>query len=131
MLERATVDADAPVLPFYSETANEIQPDMEFKKSLKPVRSVPIWSIRDNRKKRLVSKPIKVNVSSEDDVFYVENETLLLVGIGSTMNDAMKDFSKHLIHFYKYYKVMSDDELTDNARRLKKIYSTIFVRDND
>lgn len=87
----------------------------------------PIWSVNDKAKKRQVSKPIKVHIYLEGDVFFAENETLVVVGTGSTPTEAIDDLGRHIIHFYHYYRKLSWDKVTGDAVRLKKIYETIFI----
>jgi len=87
----------------------------------------PIWSVTDKAKQRQVSKPIKVHIYFEDDVFFAENDTLVVVGTGSSPTEAIDDLGKHIIHFYQYYKKLSWNKVTGDAVRLKKIYETLFV----
>lgn len=71
--------------------------------------------------------PIKVRIYSEDNLFFAENETLVIIGTGSSVLEAMDDFCRHIIHFYYYYKKLSLDKITGDAVRLKKLYETLFI----
>jgi len=88
---------------------------------------VPLWSVTDKAKKRQVSKPIKVHIYFEDNVFFAENDTLVVVGTGRSPTEAIDDLGRHIIHFYQYYKKLPWDKVTGDAVRLKKIYETLFV----
>lgn len=87
----------------------------------------PLWGVATKKKKYSVSKPIKVHIYSEDDTFFAENETLVVVGTGSSQNEAIDDLGRHIIHFYQYYRKLSWDKVTGDAVRLKKVYETLFV----
>lgn len=71
--------------------------------------------------------PIKVHIYSDDSLFFAENETLVIIGTGSSAIEAMDDFCSHVIHFYHYYKKLSWNKVTGDAVRLKKLYETLFV----
>lgn len=71
--------------------------------------------------------PIKVRIYSEDNLFFAENETLVIIGTGSSAPEAMNDFCSHIIHFYHYYKKLSWDKVTGDAVRLKKLYEALFI----
>ncbi|MBF0515856.1 MAG: hypothetical protein HQK97_01890 [Nitrospirae bacterium] len=63
----------------------------------------------------------------EEEVFFAESETLVVVGTGSSENEAIDDMCKHIVHFYHYYRKLPLDKVTGDAIRLKKIYETLFV----
>lgn len=104
-------------------TAQERMPDNEFKNRRIYSQNSPLWSIS----KYKVSKPIKVHIYFEDNLFFAENETLVVVGTGNSIDEAMDDFCRHIIHFYHYYKRLSRDKITGDAIRLKKLYETLFT----
>jgi hypothetical protein len=86
-----------------------------------------LWSITTKTKKFTVSKPIKIRLYSEDNLFFAENESLVIIGTGSSAMAAMDDFCSHLVHFYHYYKRLPWDKVTGDAVRLKKLYETLFI----
>ncbi len=124
---RESVSAFDPVLPFPVETGKGRITDEDFQKFMAPGYSTPLWSIPTKRKKYKVSKPIKVHIYIEDNLYFVENETLVIVGMGESITDAIDDFGKQVIHFYKYYKKLSWDRVTGDAERLKGLYETLLV----
>lgn len=126
-VERELVPADSPLSPFPIETAKERMPDREFKNKSIHSQNYPLWTITSPVKKYKLFKPIKVRIYSEDELFLAENETLVVFGAGETIDEAINDFCKHVIHFYHYYKHLSWEKVTGDAVRLKKIYETLFA----
>lgn len=124
---REVLPAFSPSYPFPSGTAHERMPGKEFRgQNL----FAPLWSVTSKTKRYSASKPIKVHIYSEDNLFFAENETLVVVGTGSSPTEAIDDLCKHIIHFYQYYKRLTIDKLTGDAIRLKKVYETLFVEQN-
>lgn len=125
---RELVSANDPVLPFPVETGKERMTVVEdFQKLIAHGYSVPLWTIPTKTKKLTVSKSIKVKIYIEDNLFFAESETLVVVGTGKSIADAIDDFGKQIIHFYKYYKRLSWDRVTGDAERLKGLYETLFI----
>ncbi len=124
---RESVSAFDPVLPFPVETGKGRMTDKDFRHFKEYGYSVPLWSIPTKRKKYKVSKPIKVHIYVEDNLCFVENETLVIVGMGKSITDAIDDFGKQVIHFYKYYRKLSWDRVTGDAERLKGLYESLFI----
>lgn len=124
---RESVSAFDPSKPFPVETGMGRMTDEDFQKYMSHGYSAPLWSIPDKQKQYKVSKPIKLKIYIEDDHFFVENETLVIIGIGKSVTDAIDDFGRQVIHFYKYYNKLSWDKVTGDAERLKGIYETLFI----
>lgn len=124
---RELVSANDPVLPFPVETGKERMTVEDFQKLMAHGYSAPLWTIHTKTKKLTVSKPIKVKIYLEDNLFFVENETLVVVGTGKSIADAIDDFGRQIIHFYKYYKRLSWDRVIGDAERLKGLYETLFI----
>lgn len=121
-ITRETVPAFTSSSIFSAGTAQEHIPEFGGKGLF-----APIWSITDRAEKRQLSKPIKVHIYMEEEVFFAESETLVVVGTGSSENEAIDDMCKHIVHFYHYYRKLPLDKVTGDAIRLKKIYETLFV----
>lgn len=124
---RELVSANDPVLPFPVETGAGKITDGEFQKLMAHGYSAPLWSIPTRTGRYKVSKPIKVNIYIEDTLFFAENETLVVIGTGASITDAVDELCKQIIHFYKYYNKLSWDKVTGDAIRLKGLYETLFV----
>ena len=93
------------------------------------IRSAPIWHVwQEQRCFRLV-RPLLVRVRQDEDFFFAENDTLRLVGTGSNPREALADFCMHLVHFHQYYTRIPASQLTEEAKRLKQIFQSIFVEE--
>lgn len=122
-LTRENVSAFKPLHPFPIGTASERMPEQEFRQAFRHGQSTPLWAVKEYR----VTKPIKIHIYSEGNLFFAENEALVVVGTGISAAEAIDDLCKHIIHFYQYYKRLSWSKVTGDAVRLKKIYESLFV----
>lgn len=127
LVERETVSAFTPSFPFPIGTYKERPLEREFERSRAQGFSAPLWTIFHKTKQHKVSKPIKVRIYFEDNLFFAENETLVVIGTGSSVTEAIDDLCKHIVHFHNYYKKLSRDKVTGDAIRLKTIYETLFI----
>jgi|GEM_PF-2026928 len=82
----------------------------------------------DKINKYKLTNPLNVCVYSEDSLFFVENNDLVIVGTGNSVKAATQDFWRHVIHFRGYYKALSINKITGDAVRLKKLYDTLFTK---
>lgn len=129
-LARENVSAFSSSYPFPIGTAAERMPDREFQQTSRYVQLIPLWSVIAQGKKYKFPKPIMVKINFEDNLFFAENETLMVVGMGSSVAEAIDEFSRHIIHFHHYYKRLSWDKVTGDAIRLKKIFETLSAEQN-
>ena len=107
------------------DTNPENDPMLLFKQ-IKKEQLAPLWRINKKTKVYYTLKPISVKIYREDDLFFVKNENLLVCGTGKSPQEALQDFSLHIIHFYEYYNKIEEDKLMGDALRLKKIYKNLF-----
>jgi hypothetical protein len=127
-IEREVVSAFSPAYSFPTiGTAQERTPDKKFRYTFSNRHSAPLWTITTETKRYIISKPIKVLIYPEDNLFFAENETLVVIGTGDSATEAINDFCRHVIHFYHYYKRLPLDKATGDAIRLKKLYETLFT----
>lgn len=102
----------------------------ESRRSLRgTVRSAPIWHVRQQQRCLRLAQPLMVRVRQDEDFFFAENETLRIVGTGTNTEEALVDFSMHLMHFHQYYTKISAGQLTGEAKELKRLYQRIFVEE--
>ena len=108
------------------ETAQIIDPEKIFKEARK---SQPAHLLRlyTKTKKFYTPKPISVKIYREEDLFFAENETLVVCGTGATVDKALQDFSLHIIHFFEYFKKLDKNKLTGDALRLKDIFENLLI----
>src|SRR3989338_2958733 len=125
-IKREAVPAFSSLSQFPSGTAQERMPGKEFTGHN---LIAPLWTIPVRMKQYRSVKPITVHIHVEDNVFFAENETLVIVGTGNSLTEAIADLSNHIIHFYHYYKKLPMDKVTGDAARLKRVYETLFVEE--
>ncbi len=123
---RESVPTFNPLIPFTVDTAQEIKPNKDFsRKNL----FTPLWNIISHTKYYRTVKPIRVQIYQEDNIFFAENDNLVLIGTGSNIDEAITDLSKHIIYFYRYYNKLPLNRAIGDAVRLKRIYKTLFEED--
>lgn len=89
----------------------------------------PIWHIEHRPQAFRLVKPLRVNVHSEEGFVFATNETLSICGTGSSLEEAMADFSIHVVHFFNYYRSLPAEKVTGDAIRLKQIFTKLFVEE--
>jgi len=99
---------------------------------LKDVKSIPFCTLFIEKKEdnEIIgkTKPISLQIYSEGNRFFVENEKLSLFGEGNTTQEAVEDFVIHFNYFYHYYKSLDRNQLMGQGVILKDIYNTIFQK---
>jgi hypothetical protein len=90
-------------------------------------QSAPMMKLQEDTRKFDIPIPISVKIYSDEDLFFVENENLVVCGTGDTPQDALRDFCLHIIHFFEYYKKLDKSELIGDALRLKDLYQNLLV----
>ena len=113
------------VATYVGTAAQSIQPESYFYSG--QFNTAPIMEFRSAQKHYATSKPILIRVYKVEDVFFAENESLVLSGSGTSREEALLDFSSHLSYFYNFYKRKNESELAGDALRLKKIYDNLLV----
>ena len=113
------------IAPYVGTAAQSIKPESYFYSG--HFNTAPLMEFRGEQKTHVTSKPILVKVYREDDVFFAENESLVLYGTGASREEALLDFVKHVDYFYNFYKRQSESNLMGDALRLKKIYHNLLV----
>ncbi|MCP5002450.1 MAG: hypothetical protein GY941_00635 [Planctomycetes bacterium] len=89
----------------------------------------PIWKLQEDNKSFRTSKPITVKIYRDNDLFFAENETLVVCGTGETPHDALQNICLHIIHFFKHYKSLDKSDLTGDALRLKELYQDLLIEE--
>ncbi len=108
-------------------TADLDPPDLlgEFKTSSK----FPLFQLYVGDRRYQAVKPIIVHVYRDEEWFFAENESLNLTGSGSTIEEAVHDLEEHIVHFWYYYRSLSDRKLVGDAVRLKRVYSDHLLKE--
>ena len=110
------------------ETASAIDPQQVFN-HIKKYQPSPIWRIFVEAKRFYTPKPITVRIYRDEDLFFAENENLVVCGTGDTPQDALQDLYLHIIHFFEYYKSLDTNKLTGDALRLKALYKNLLIEE--
>jgi len=108
------------------ETSPEINPQEIFDLWRK-CQITPIMNLQKGTRKFYASKPISVRIYRDGDLFFAENENLVVCGTGYTSQEAVQDLNLHIIHFYEYYEKLDNSKLIGDAFRLKGIYKELLV----
>lgn len=87
----------------------------------------PRWRFSDGEKTlRCRNKPVAICIHKGETSFFAENEKLNIAEIGSTIDEAIDNFSETLIFFYEHYKDMPDSKVTSWAKKIKDLYNENF-----
>jgi len=113
------------VATYVGTAAQSIQPEAYFHSGY--FNTAPVMEFKSAQKHYLMPKPILVRGYRVEDVFFAENESLVLSGTGASPEDALMDFISHMVYFYNFYKLKNESDLTGDALRLKKIYDNLLV----
>ena len=113
------------VATYVGTAAQSIQPESYFYAG--HFNTAPLMEFRSEQKSYTTPKPILIKVFKVEDVFFAENESLVLSGTGASREEAVLDFVSHLDYFHNFYKRKNEDELTGDALRLKKIYNHLLI----
>ena len=87
---------------------------------------VPLWKFSTTDMAVISSKPIRVKLSKQENIYYAENEALDVYAYGDSLFEAIEDFCEQVIYFYRHYKNLKPDRVTGEARELKKRYKDLF-----
>ena len=113
----------------FLETGSEIPLEEGSRQDQEIPEVAPLWAVHSEGKTFRMSRPIRIRVFREGDLFFAENETLLVCGTGDSAWEAVEDLELHIIHFYNYYKELPSDRVIGEAKRLKAIYKDLLVEE--
>lgn len=109
-------------------TAPSINPQEVFTENRR-YAPTPIWRMQVDTKTFYTPKPISVRIYREEDIFFAENDALVVCGTGATPQEAVQDLNLHVIHFFEYYRNIDNNRLTGDALRLKQLYSKLLIEE--
>lgn len=109
-------------------TSPEINPKEVFSRQRR-YQPAPIMRLQENSRKFYATKPILVKIYQDEDLFFAENENLVVCGSGHTPQEALQDLLLHIIHFFEYYKNLDKSELIGDALRLKELYQNLLIEE--
>ncbi len=70
--------------------------------------------------------PIEIVLKRETELFTAENENLNIYALGTTAQEAIDEFNKHIIFLFHHYKNAEREKLTGRAIELKNIFEEKF-----
>ena len=89
-----------------------------------------VWRFQKGRKVIYAVRPVKVNISRGESLYFAENEKLGIFVTGESPQEANRAFEEEVVHFYDHYKSLSSEEVTGEAQKLKGLYSRWFKEAN-
>lgn len=90
---------------------------------------IPVWSVRVGDTCLCARHPFPVKLTTGDDHFFVESETLGIYSVGHTLQVAISDFSEQLIEIFRHYQSLRPQQVTGDARRLRQLFRELFVEE--
>lgn len=112
----------------WARTYTEIDPKEVFGHQRR-CQPAPIMRLQENSRKFSAAKPILVNVYQDEDLFFAENENLVVCGTGYTPQEALKDLCQHIMYFFEYYKNLDESNLIGDALKLKELYQGLLIEE--
>jgi hypothetical protein len=118
---------------FSAHPLHETGADIPLKEGFREDQGIPevapLWAVHSEGKTFRTSRPIRVRIFREGDIFFAKNETLLVCGTGDSAPDAVEELELHIIHFYKYYRELPSDRVMGEAKRLKSFYENLLIEE--
>lgn len=87
---------------------------------------VPLWEFSGRGKTIHPKEPISLSINMGETLYLAENERLGIYVTGESRDAAIKAFVEELLHFYDHYKNINWNQVTGEAKRLKKLYNNNF-----
>lgn len=89
---------------------------------------IPLQFVSAGSTKLKAPRPIVAHIFQDGDTVVAKNETLGVVAYGEDPSQALDDFQKHLIHYSAHYAALNEDQLTDDAVQLKRLYAEVLKK---
>ena len=102
---------------------------VDWQQVFKNKKTIYIYRLFKENKRYLTNKPIAVKIYQDEGLFFTENENLNVCGTGETSQEALADLYLHILHFYNYYREINEEQLTENAIKLKKLYHDLLIEE--
>jgi hypothetical protein len=114
----------------YERASFEMSSQEEPMRLIQPIPSVsPLFAIQIGGKSYKLSRPIEVRITKEDNLYFVENEVLMLYGCGESIQEAIDDLAVDIFHFWQYYRNLSPTDVIGIAVKLKEIYDKLTIEE--
>ncbi|MFH2070972.1 MAG: hypothetical protein ABIJ11_07215 [Elusimicrobiota bacterium] len=86
---------------------------------------IPLWSINIDNKCYKLTKPLKLNIFRDNNLWVVENETLSIYGDGESPEEAVNKLKTHIAYYYRHYKNLPKNRLIGRGINLKNLYENL------
>lgn len=126
-VREATEGIISTMLP-YKPLRFEMTSQEEDRSFIPPIPLVfPLFAIPIEGKSYKLSRAITVHITKEDNLYFVENETLMVYGCGESYQEAIEDLAVDILHFWQYYRNLSRNDVIGMAVKLKEIYDNLTI----
>jgi len=86
----------------------------------------PLRSFQANAVMLETDKPVEIKLYFDQDIFFVENESLHIFATGQTIDEALAEFNAQVVHFYNYYMSLENNQVQGQAQHIKHLYTQHF-----
>ena len=114
-VDHATITATST---YCLTSTTQIEPIFGY--ALPPIYCIAIDSVTSNKKKTCWSQPIVAVVGYQNNLYSMENKDLGIIAMAADYNKCCEDFKDELLFILKAYGEEKDDNLTSDAKELKK-----------
>ncbi len=102
------------------------EPQVAAASSVTAVSTVQVRNVRLR-----TTRPFPVKVTMTDDYFYLESEGLCVYAVGKTYPEAHQEFCEQVVDIFRHYQGLSEDEVIGEARRLRRLYTALFIEEKN
>jgi hypothetical protein len=93
--------------------------------------SVALQLIELDNKSYELNFPLRCLLENEEGYYVLTSEMLDIVGTGTTEETALKSLSQEFDFIYQRYNQLSDDQLSDRLKNIKKILNITVKKINN
>jgi len=98
----------------------------EEKHTVPDVKNIPLRKFVSDDKTVVSDKPVQLRVSSADNQYFAENDSLKIYAVGNSIQSVVDEFAQHIVYFYEFYKDKDTGEVIGGAENLKELYEKHF-----
>ena len=99
---------------------------LDNEKSIEDLKLLPLDKIRINGRYRDLKEPLLLDVSYEDDLYWVSNDTFRLRGFGPSLKVAIEDLNEEIATLWDDYVEVGLEELSADALDFRKELLSVF-----
>ena len=84
--------------------------------------NVPIWAFFADGERVICDRPVEVTLSGENEGFFAQCERLHVFASAESPEECMQRINEQVIHFFKTYTELADNQVTGLAQELRALY---------